>query len=145
MELGVNKFHQMSFGYIDSTTIYLAINCKSNKDWLTIGNILQKQLTHWEYPQKFSHWLQQKTTVNGTETYWPPHLSFLVWLRAACISKRLWWHHRTGDSPLPLVTICHKSGNPLPPLGCDVICGRPLDTASSALCLNKSYNRIAHN
>jgi len=26
---------------------------------------------------------------------------------------------------LPLVTICHKSGDPLPPLGCDVIYGRP--------------------
>jgi len=32
MELGVNKFCQMSFGYIDSTTIQLAISCKPNKD-----------------------------------------------------------------------------------------------------------------
>jgi len=46
MELGVNKFYRMSFGYIDSTTTQLAIRCKSKKDWLTIGNILQKQLTH---------------------------------------------------------------------------------------------------
>jgi len=44
--------------------------------------------------------LQQKTIVNGIETYWPPHLSFLVWLRAACISKRLVWHDKTTDSPL---------------------------------------------
>jgi len=27
--------------------------------------------------------------------------------------------------PLPLVTICYKSGDPLPPLGYDVIYGRP--------------------
>jgi len=27
--------------------------------------------------------------------------------------------------PLHLVTICHKSGDPLPPLGCDVIYRRP--------------------
>jgi len=27
-------------------------------------------------------------------------------------------------TPDPLVTICHKSGEPLPPLGCDVIYGR---------------------
>jgi len=46
MELGVNKFYRMSFGYIDSTTILLANSCKSNKDWPTIGNILQKQLNH---------------------------------------------------------------------------------------------------
>jgi len=43
MELGVNKFYRMSF---DSTTIQLAITCKSNNDWLTIGNTLQKQLNH---------------------------------------------------------------------------------------------------
>jgi len=75
MELGVNKFCQMSFGYIDSTTIQLAISCKPNKDWLTIGNILQKQLIHQQYRQKFPHRLQQKTIVNGIETSWPPHLS----------------------------------------------------------------------
>jgi len=62
---------------------------------MTIGNILQKQLTPQQYRQTFPHWLQQKTTVNGIETYWPPHLSFLVWLRVACISKRLLWHHKT--------------------------------------------------
>ena len=28
-------------------------------------------------------------------------------------------------TPAPLVTVCHKSGDPLPPLGCDVIYGRP--------------------
>jgi len=46
MELGVNQFYRMSFGYIDSPAIQLTISCKSNKDCLTMGNILQKQLTH---------------------------------------------------------------------------------------------------
>jgi len=46
MELGVNEFYRMSFGYIDSTTIYLATSGISNKDWLTIGNTLRKQLIH---------------------------------------------------------------------------------------------------
>jgi len=69
MELGVNKFYRMSFGCIDSTTILLAISCKSNNNWLTIGNILQKQLSHQQYRQKFPHWLQQKIIVNGIETY----------------------------------------------------------------------------
>jgi len=45
------------------------------------------------------------------------------------------WHAYQTDScditkpltpPLPLVTICRKSGEPLPPLGCDVIYGQPL-------------------
>ena len=39
------------------------------------------------------------------ETFWPPHLSFLVWLRVACISKRLVWHHKTTDSPSPISQI----------------------------------------
>jgi len=34
------------FGYIDGTTIELTISCKSNTDWLTIGNMLQKILIH---------------------------------------------------------------------------------------------------
>jgi len=50
---------------------------------------------------KFPHWLQQKTIVNGIETFWPPHLSSLVWLRAACTSKRLVWHYKTTDSTPP--------------------------------------------
>jgi len=32
MELGVNKFYRMSFDCIGSTTIQLAISCKSNND-----------------------------------------------------------------------------------------------------------------
>jgi len=43
----------------------------------------------------------------------------------ACISKRHVWHHKTTDSPPSLVTICHKSGDPFPSSGCDVIYGRP--------------------
>jgi len=58
-------------------------------------DILQKQLTHQQYRQKFPHWFQQKTIGNGIETFWPQHLSFLVWRRVACISKRLVWHHKT--------------------------------------------------
>jgi len=57
--------------------------------------MLQKKLIRQQYRQKFPLWLQQKTIANGIETFWPPHLSFLVWLRVARISKRLVWHHKT--------------------------------------------------
>ena len=51
------------------------------------------------------------------------------------------WHAYKNDPcditelltpPLPLVTICHKSGDPLPWLGCDVIYGRPLGAKMKA-------------
>ena len=73
--------------------------------------MLQKKLIRQQYRQKFPLWLQQKTIANGIETFWPPHLSFLVWLRVARISKRLVWHHKTTDSPRPP---CHKYGYSLP-------------------------------
>ena len=70
--------------------------------------------------KKFPHWLQQNIIVNGIETYWPPHVSFLVWLcsmhiKTTRVTSQNYWH------PLPFSQIWW------PPLGCDVICGRPLN------------------
>jgi len=69
------------------------------------------------------------------------------------------WHAYKNDPcditelltpPLPLVTICHKSGDPFPPLWCDVIYGLPLCLVDIYLpglkqesdCLNGSWYRI---
>ena len=65
------------------------------------------------------------------------HMPLGISDRNTCISKWLVWHHKTTDSPPPL---CHKPGDPLLPLVCDVIYGRPLRSLSglyTVVCLRQ--------